>query len=87
MPSKKPQAVKSVAIVLAENSPYPRRDGNGKRTKNKQSVTTLIRRNVELLPLHACLLFLQVECLGACVNAPMIQVNDDYYVSTILFVY
>ncbi|KPJ15401.1 NADH dehydrogenase [ubiquinone] flavoprotein 2, mitochondrial [Papilio machaon] len=21
----------------------------------------------------------QVECLGACVNAPMIQVNDDYY--------
>lgn len=24
---------------------------------------------------------LQVECLGACVNAPMVQVNDDYYVS------
>jgi len=23
----------------------------------------------------------EVECLGACVNAPMIQVNDDYYVS------
>ena len=23
-----------------------------------------------------------VECLGACVNAPMIQINDDYYVST-----
>ena len=22
-----------------------------------------------------------VECLGACVNAPMMQVNDDYYVS------
>ena len=22
---------------------------------------------------------LEVECLGACVNAPMIQVNDDYY--------
>ncbi len=21
----------------------------------------------------------QVECLGACVNAPMIQINDDYY--------
>ena len=21
----------------------------------------------------------EVECLGACVNAPMIQVNDDYY--------
>ena len=22
----------------------------------------------------------EVECLGACVNAPMIQINDDYYV-------
>lgn len=22
----------------------------------------------------------EVECLGACANAPMIQVNDDYYV-------
>jgi len=21
----------------------------------------------------------EVECLGACVNAPMLQVNDDYY--------
>ena len=21
----------------------------------------------------------EVECLGACVNAPIIQVNDDYY--------
>lgn len=25
----------------------------------------------------------EVECLGACVNAPMIQVNDDYFVSLI----
>ncbi|XP_014675282.1 PREDICTED: NADH dehydrogenase [ubiquinone] flavoprotein 2, mitochondrial-like [Priapulus caudatus] len=24
----------------------------------------------------------EVECLGACVNAPMMMVNDDYYVST-----
>lgn len=23
---------------------------------------------------------LEVECLGACVHAPMIQINDDYYV-------
>lgn len=23
---------------------------------------------------------LEVECLGACSNAPMIQINDDYYV-------
>ena len=24
---------------------------------------------------------LEVECLGACVNAPMMQINDTYYVS------
>ena len=23
-----------------------------------------------------------VECLGACVNAPMMQINDNYYVSS-----
>ena len=23
--------------------------------------------------------WMEVECLGACVNAPMIQVNSDYY--------
>jgi NADH dehydrogenase (ubiquinone) flavoprotein 2 len=22
---------------------------------------------------------LEVECLGACVNAPMVQINDEYY--------
>ena len=26
---------------------------------------------------------LEVECLGACVNAPMVQINDDYFVSNI----
>ena len=24
---------------------------------------------------------MEVECLGACVNAPMVQINDDFYVS------
>jgi len=23
--------------------------------------------------------FTEVECLGACANAPMLQINDDYY--------
>ena len=23
--------------------------------------------------------WMEVECLGACVNAPMVQINDDYY--------
>ena len=22
---------------------------------------------------------MEVECLGACVNAPMVQINDDYF--------
>lgn len=26
---------------------------------------------------------IEVECLGACVNAPMVQINDNYYVSAI----
>lgn len=26
----------------------------------------------------------EVECLGACVNAPMLSVNDDFYVSQII---
>ena len=26
----------------------------------------------------------EVECLGACVNAPMVQINDLYYVSFML---
>ena len=24
----------------------------------------------------------EVECLGACVNAPMVQIDDNYYVSS-----
>ena len=23
--------------------------------------------------------FVEVECLGACCNAPMVQINDNYY--------
>ncbi|MEQ8369416.1 MAG: NADH-quinone oxidoreductase subunit NuoE [Alphaproteobacteria bacterium] len=26
-----------------------------------------------------CFTLIEVECLGACVNAPMVQINDDYY--------
>lgn len=29
---------------------------------------------------------IEVECLGACVNAPMVQINDNYYVSTTLYI-
>lgn len=26
----------------------------------------------------------EVECAGACVNAPVLAINDDYYVSLLL---
>jgi len=32
----------------------------------------------ELSKDHSCS-WMEVECLGACVNAPMLQINDDYY--------
>ena len=32
----------------------------------------------ELLPNKNCS-WMEVECLGACVTAPMMQINDDYY--------
>ena len=32
----------------------------------------------ELSPDKKCS-WMEVECLGACVNAPMMQINDDYY--------
>lgn len=28
---------------------------------------------------------LEVECLGACSNAPMVQINDDFYVRSVDF--
>ena len=28
----------------------------------------------------------EVECMGSCANAPMVQLNDDYYVRFLLFV-
>lgn len=27
----------------------------------------------------------EVECAGACVNAPVVAINDDYYVSDLIF--
>jgi len=39
------------------------------------------RCNIESGEISACGRFslLEVECLGACVNAPILQVNDDFY--------
>jgi hypothetical protein len=37
------------------------------------------RRRAETTP-DGLFTLKEVECLGACSNAPMIQVNDDFYV-------
>jgi NADH-quinone oxidoreductase E subunit len=36
------------------------------------------KKESELLPDKNCS-WMEVECLGACVTAPMMQINDDYY--------
>jgi len=42
-----------------------------------------IKENLGIEPGHTTednmFTLLEVECLGACVNAPMVQINDDYY--------
>lgn len=45
----------------------------------KQTITDHIGiKNGETTEDHMFTL-LEVECLGACVNAPMVQINDDFY--------
>ena len=38
-----------------------------------------ISKNESELPSDKNCSWIEVECLGACVNAPMMQINDDYY--------
>ena len=38
-----------------------------------------ISKNENELPKDKNCSWMEVECLGACVNAPMMQINDDYY--------
>ena len=38
-----------------------------------------ISKNDSELPDDKNCSWMEVECLGACVNAPMMQINDDYY--------
>ncbi len=35
--------------------------------------------DVDKISEDGCFSLMEVECLGACVNAPMVQINDDYY--------
>ena len=38
-----------------------------------------ISKNENVLSEDKSCSWMEVECLGACVNAPMMQINDDYY--------
>ncbi len=48
-----------------------------------QDIVELCHREVGTTPGHnspdGLFTVIEVECLGACINAPVIQINDDYY--------
>lgn len=50
---------------------------------NSDSIMKAIGDHLGIKPGHTTedgiFTFSEVECLGACVNAPMVQINDDYY--------
>ncbi|KAL7266313.1 NADH:ubiquinone oxidoreductase 24 [Rhizina undulata] len=50
---------------------------------NSDSIMAAIEKHLGIHPGHTTedgiFTFSEVECLGACVNAPMVQINDDYY--------
>lgn len=50
---------------------------------NSDAVMKAIESHLGITPGHTTpdgiFTFSEVECLGACVNGPMIQINDDYY--------
>ncbi|KAH8151951.1 uncharacterized protein LAJ45_03944 [Morchella importuna] len=50
---------------------------------NSDSVLEAVEKHLGIKPGHTTadgvFTVTEVECLGACVNAPMVQINDDYY--------
>lgn len=50
---------------------------------NSDSILDAIKNHIGLTPGHSTpdgiFTLTEVECLGACVNGPMMQINDDYY--------
>jgi NADH dehydrogenase (ubiquinone) flavoprotein 2 len=51
--------------------------------KNSDAVMKAIEDQLQIHPgqttKDGLFTFTEVECLGACANAPMVQINDDYY--------
>lgn len=64
---------------MGEHSPWRCREGARSRARNHQGVSALTPRGQLLAFQDGLFSLLEVECLGACANAPMVQMNDDYY--------
>jgi len=51
--------------------------------RGSDDITEVCRKKLGLIPGHSTddgrFTLVEVECLGACVNAPILQVNDDFY--------
>lgn len=51
--------------------------------RNSDSIMEAIQGHLKIKPgqstADGVFTFSEVECLAACVNAPMVQINDDYY--------
>lgn len=51
--------------------------------RNSDSIMEAIQNHLKIKPgqstADGVFTFSEVECLAACVNAPMVQINDDYY--------
>ena len=52
-----------------------------KREKRHENVKLLAGIKIGETTADKMFTLSEVECLGACVNAPMVQINDTYYVS------
>ncbi len=83
--------------TTSKSAPQPLAWSVGHTTSSRLSKKTLVR----VFPLYVLIFdagisagettsdgkftVTEVECLGACVNAPMIQVNDEFYVRIVCF--
>ena len=52
---------------------------NANSVNSGHAEISLIKYNQSELSNDKSCSWMEVECLGACVNAPMMQINDDYY--------
>jgi len=69
------QPVGKYLVQLCRTTPCWLRGANDLLTTCKEELGIGIGETTE----DGLFTLIEVECLGACVNAPMVQINDDYY--------